>query len=208
MNIIIADDQDLVRDAIAALVSQQEPESKIVKHEDLYGVLETIRESEIKFDIALLDLNMPGMKGIEGVKQLMQQAPDLPIMIMSGLATRPEVDAAMDIGVRGFIPKTMPGRALVNSLKLVISGEKYVHSSIFEKQDPSNPAAGKVDVTARELDTLQQLFLGSSNKEIARNLNIQETTVKLHLRSLCEKFDAKNRTDLIIKAIKQGYGEI
>jgi len=205
IKLIIADDQDLVRDALTVLIQQQSPDAQINAVESFYAVLDLMRDG-VQPDTVILDINMPGMNGLDGARMFIKDYPNIPLILMSGLASRMEIDTAFEVGVKGFIPKTMAGKSLVNAINLVISGEKYVHASIYESNDDSANNATAASITAREQDVLTQLFLGGSNKEIARNLDISEPTVKQHLRSLCDKLDARNRTDLIIKAIKGGYG--
>ena len=207
MKLIIADDQDLIRDAIVALIKQYQQDAEIYSVPDFFECMlqmENCKRENKDINIVVLDINMPGMNGLQGVKKFIKSYPNIPVVLMSGLVNKMEIDAAFKIGIKGFIPKTMAGKSLVNALQLVVNGEKYVHSSIYN--DKSQTADN--GITNREQEVLQQLFLGSSNKEIANSLNISEPTVKQHLRSLNEKLEARNRTDLIVKAIKNGHGEI
>ncbi len=205
MKIIIADDHDLVTDALEALIKKEDFDADILKAKDVNSATEKLT-AHTDSDLLLLDYNMPGMNAGKAVDKILKRFPSVRIVIMSGHISRDEIDRTLEYGASGFIPKTMSGIALVNAIKLVIAGEKYIHPSVYDKKSAFDNDT--LDLTPRELDTLKQLFLGISNKEIASSLSISEPTVKLHLRSLCDKFEANNRTDLIIKAIKLGYGDV
>ena len=196
MRLLLADDHHLVRDALKGLLLQSDPEMDIVTACDLPEALQHAR-GRGPFDIVLLDLKMPGMNGLEGVRKMIDQDPDLPVVLMSGAASSVDVHTALELGIRGYIPKTMTGRALFNAIRLVADGDTYLPSDfMLGGQSGSAPI-----LTQREHQVLAELRQGNSNKEIARTLDISEATVKLHVRSLSKKLDARNRTDIVIRAI-------
>ncbi len=197
MRVLLADDHDLVRDAIGSLLRQADPDIDVVTAEDLTKSLELCRTEE-RFDIIILDLNMPGMDGLSGARRMVEVA-RAPVMLMSGQARRTDVAAALELGVAGFVPKTLAGRALINAVRLVASGETYVPTSFMQAKDENEG-----ELTQRERQVLGQLRHGAPNKEIARILGITETTVKLHLRNIADKLGAKNRLEIAIKAIDAG----
>ena len=201
MRILLADDHDLVRDAIGALLKKDEPDMVLATASDFDGAVSEFRSGN-DFSAIILDLRMPGMDGLNGARRMVQLAGDVPVIIMSGSAQSADVQAALKLGVRGFVPKTLAGKSLINAVRLVISGEVYVP---MEFMAPGNDkSGGDAVLTAREREVLYELRQGGSNKEIARNLDIAETTVKLHLRSISEKLNARNRTDIVIRAIDAG----
>jgi len=207
MKVVLADDHDLVRDGLIALIARDDPTIEVTPVPDLNGALRALNEDS--YDVVVLDLRMPGMQGLEGVRRVMQRYKDLPIVLMSGVINGSDIDEAYALGVRGFVPKTMAGKALVNALRLVVAGERYIPSILMEQRhhEPGGEdsgGSGPVNLSPRETQVLQRLSHGASNKEIARSLEIQETTVKLHLRNLSEKLSARNRTDIVIKAIEKG----
>lgn len=200
MRILLADDHDLVRDAVGALLRKDEPELELATACDFDGAVKEFKDSET-FSAIILDLRMPGMDGLNGARRMVDLAGEVPVIIMSGSAQSADVQAALKLGVRGFVPKTLAGKSLINAVRLVISGEIYVP---MEFMAPTPDASGSHALTPRELEVLYELRQGGSNKEIARNLDIAETTVKLHLRSISEKLEARNRTDIVIRAIDAG----
>lgn len=194
MRIVLADDHDLVRDAIAGLL-MQDVETEVVCTEDLDTAMKAVREKG-PFDVVMLDLNMPGMNGLGGAQRMVEIA-KAPVILISGTARREDVKAALAMGVKGFIPKTISGKALSSAVRIVAGGETYAPTEFLQAED-----RGDRTLTPREADVLGQLRHGSSNKEIARVLSITETTVKLHLRSIGEKLEARNRLEIVIKALE------
>ncbi len=203
MKVLLADDHDLVRDGLIAIMLRDDPGIKVSAVEDLDRALGLLEEES--FDVILLDLRMPGMQGLEGVSRVSELHPDLPIVLMSGAISHGDIDEAYDLGIRGFVPKTLAGKALVNALRLVVAGERYIPSAIMpDMRDRDSRLRNAGALSPREAQVLQRLSHGASNKEIARSLQIQETTVKLHLRNLSDKLGARNRTEIVIKAMEQG----
>lgn len=203
MNILLADDHDLVRDAIGAMLQNIDPTIHVTTVEDLPSAMACLRGDEA-FDIIILDLKMPGMNGLSGISRVLSIRDDIPIIIMSGSASTQDVRTALELGARGFVPKTLAGKSLINAIRLVASGESYVPTDVLTGQDSGKTEGLRAALTKREKEVLAQLRQGHSNKEIARVLSIAETTVKLHVRSLSDKFSARNRTDIVISAIDAG----
>ncbi len=209
MKLLIADDHELVCDALSALIHQQQPDAEILTAEDIDSALSALTTAD-GVDVILLDLNMPGMEHMDGIRRCREAHPDTPIMLMSGLANKLEIDAAFDMGVMGYIPKTMAGKSLVSALHILVAGERYIHASLLRNNDPyaQESNSTKTQLTNKEQEVLNQLFMGNANKEIARQLDISENTVKFHLRALCNKLKARNRTDIVIQAIKLGLRNV
>jgi len=199
MRLLVADDHNLVRDALVGLLSLAEPGIELFSACDLPTALREMRENS-PIDLVLLDLRMPGMNGLGGLRQFIEAYPEVKVILMSGAASSIDIQSAFDIGISGFIPKTMNGNALINAIRLVLGGEKY---RPFESHhDGQSPQIGNVPkLTDREKQVLGELRQGNSNKEIARTLGISEATVKLHIRTLGDKLSARNRTDIVIRAI-------
>jgi DNA-binding NarL/FixJ family response regulator len=201
MRLLLADDHDLVRDALGTLLKKDDPEICVETAWDLDSALEKIT-GHMAFDVIILDLRMPGMNGLDGAERMVGVAGATPVVIMSGSARSSDVHAALQIGVKGFVPKTLAGGSLINAVRLVACGETYVPMQFMQGGEQAGETKGGLSM--REREVLFQLRQGRSNKEIARNLDIAETTVKLHLRSISDKLEARNRTDIVIRAIDSG----
>lgn len=201
MKVVIADDHDLVIDALASLVKRDDENSQVLKAGNFGDALEVV-ENDPDVDVVLLDVYMPGMRNLESVGELTGRFPDLPVVLMSGLVKAADVDRGFELGARGFVPKTMNGKALLSVLRLVMTGAKYVPELVLEQEpEPQEP---EVKLSKREMEVLAQLAKGLANKAIARNLGIEASTVKLHLRTIFSKLGASNRTEAVIAAINFG----
>jgi DNA-binding NarL/FixJ family response regulator len=201
MKLIIADDHELVRDALDVLLVHFSADSEVLHAADFPGALELVKANE-DTDLVLMDVYMPGMEDLAGLAELHRRFPELPVVMMSGRISQEDVRRAFDLGARGFIPKTLKGKALISVLELVLNGVRFVPDIMLGAASPK--AKPEFDLSPREIEVLDQLAKGLSNKVIARELEIEETTVKLHLRSLFKKLGVNNRTEAVIVAKDSG----
>jgi DNA-binding NarL/FixJ family response regulator len=148
---------------------------------------------------------MPGMNGLDGLKAVLATGRVARVAIMSGIAPREVAEAALALGAAGFLPKTLPAKSLVNAVRFMAMGEQYApidFMSTTTEAAPVNPLATML--SPRELQVLKGLCEGKANKEIARDLGIQEPTVKLHVKTLYRKIGAHNRTQAAMIAKEAG----
>ena len=203
MRILIADDHDLLRETLSMfLASEGSIDTALASTLD--AALDLIH-SEEKFDLIMLDYNMPGMAGLNGLKRAMEASGGSPVALMSGIASRSVAEEALAFGAAGFVPKTLAAKTLVNAVRFMAMGEKYAPIDFMTADDPTaapNPLAQKL--SRRELQVLEGLSKGKSNKEIARDLDVQEPTIKLHVKTLYRKIGAANRTQAALIAKEEG----
>ena len=216
MKIIIADDHVLFRDALGHYIERSEPDAEIRQVDDFHGVMDLLHTGFIP-DLVMLDLRMPGMNGLGGLQKLRDLWPDLSVILLSGLAERADVHKALDMGVMGYFPKTLSGKLMFQGVYKVLHGEKFIpidyntNTVMASNYDDQPMAAARptqkgppVLLTPREREVLGYLLRGVSNKEIALALNLQVVTVKLHVRGVCRKLGAKNRTQAALMAQQRG----
>lgn len=187
MRVLIADDHDLVREALASFLKSE----GIVEVVTMPTLQEAVRAADESgsFDLVLLDYNMPGMNGLEGLRLMIAANDHRPVAILSGTASRALAEQAIKEGAAGFVPKTMSSRSMVSAVRFMAAGEVYAPFNFMQQTETS---AG--NLSQRETDVLRGLCEGKSNKEIARDLDLQEVTIKLHVKTLSRKLNAKNRT--------------
>ncbi|MBE1298229.1 response regulator transcription factor [Phycobacter azelaicus] len=202
MRILLADDHDMVRETISAYL-RNEGGAEVSLATDLSGAMDLI-SSEGPFDLVLLDYQMPGMMGLDGLAKALSANGGKGVGILSGSAPANTAKAALDAGAIGFIPKTMGAQSLLNAVRFMSAGEVYAPVELMRAESTSatHPLAERL--SPRELEVLDGLCRGLSNKEIARELDLQEVTIKLHVRTLCKKLDAKNRTQAALTAKEAG----
>ncbi|WP_370323426.1 response regulator [Salipiger bermudensis] len=198
MRILVADDHDLVRETIAAFLDGSDIE-EVQTVATLEEAVNAARTSGT-FDLVLLDYNMPGMNGLEGLARMRDANEGRPVAILSGSASRDVADAALKSGAQGFIPKTLSARSLLTAARFMAAGEIYAPIEFMQK----NPDDAGGMLTRRELEVLRGICDGKANKEIARDLDIREPTVKLHVKSLYRKINASNRTHAAMIAKEAG----
>ncbi|MEP2783070.1 MAG: response regulator transcription factor [Pseudoruegeria sp.] len=197
-NILIADDHDLVRDTIAAYLETVDG-FRVFAAPNLEVALEKMSGLD-SIDLLILDYNMPGMHGLDGLVRAKDAYPATKVVLMSGVANKDVANAAMSRGANGFIPKSLAAASLVNAIKFVLSGERYFPFDFAGSSPSQSKDSTFASLSTREMETLEQLCIGISNKEIARNLNIQEVTVKLHVKNLMAKLGVANRTQAALLA--------
>ena len=202
MRILIADDHDLLRDTLVMFLEGQ-GEFETQTAADLDAALKIV-SSEEAFDLLLLDYNMPGMNGLSGLTKAMKYEGGQRVALMSGQATRAIAEKALEAGAAGFVPKTLPAKSMVNAVRFMAMGEQYAPIEFMTApvDEPQNELVEKL--SPREFQVLRGLTEGKSNKEIARDLDIQEPTVKLHVKTLYRKIDASNRTQAALIAREAG----
>lgn len=220
MRLLLADDHTLFRDALVQFIERAEPEAIVLLAKDLHEVMD-IMEGRPELDLILLDLRMPGMDGLKGLEKLKGSYPEIPVALLSGLAEKHHVEKALEIGACGFFPKTLSGKAMLNGVQKILDGGEYVavdhntneimpsyynggDSGMHDHGQDKFETSGVDKLTPREKEVLSYLIHGATNKDIARALDLQVVTVKLHVRGICRKLGAKNRTQAALKAQQLG----
>ena len=197
MRLLIADDHEMVRDTVSAFLAR-EPDLACDAANDLSGALAAVGKRH--YDLVLLDYGMPGMNGLDGLAQAIAAGVGA-VAIVSGVAPRAVAREALAAGAAGFLPKTMPARELIAAVRFMLAGGRYVPVEMMNDA-PANPLG--VRLSERERQVLDGLCDGMANKEIGRAVGLAEVTVKLHVRTLCRKLGARNRTHAVVLARAAG----
>lgn len=192
MRILIADDHDLVRDLIVVFL-EQEDDIAVSAVSDFDGVVSKIDEDG-PFDLVLLDFSMPGVNGLEGLERAIELNQNKPVALISGVANRDIAKAALAAGAAGFLPKTLAAKSLIHAVRFMVAGEQYAPVKFMTEHEEVEQSPLAKLLSERERQVLEGLGRGLSNKEIARELDLREVTIKLHVKTLCRKLEARNRT--------------
>jgi DNA-binding NarL/FixJ family response regulator len=176
-----------------------------------------IADAEPDLDLVLLDLNIPGLAGIPALKAWRRRYPEVPVVVLSSADDRPTVLAAIAAGAAGFIPKSSPNEVLLNALRLVLAGGKYLPpEALAPVAGSASRGAGAateralsletLGLTDRQAQVLKLLAAGKSNKLICRELDLAERTVKAHISAVFRALGVTTRTQAAIAAAKLGLG--
>lgn len=207
--ILIADDHPLFREAIHNVISDGFEGCEVMETSDLDSALALTQEHD-DLDLILLDLNMPGMHGLNGLMTLRNEAPTIPVVIVSAEEDKQIVLQAITYGAVGFITKSSPRAQMTEAIEQILNGNVYLPSEIIRSSKPSARRVGHDEpgippellqaLTRKQLLVLERMTKGESNKQIAYNLDIAETTVKAHVSAILRKLGVHNRVQAILSA--------
>ncbi len=190
MKVLLADDHALFREGLRlALIDSVEGIADVVEAADFNGAMAML-VSDPAIEIGLIDLNMPGMNGVAGLTLLRQQAPDVPLVVVSAHQDAATIADARQAGAAGFIGKGQSVAALIRQIRALFAEDGGDYS----------PCPG-LGLTPRQGDVLAMVRRGLTNKEIGRELGIAEITVKLHVTAILKTLGVRNRTEAALIAL-------
>ena len=204
--ILIADDHALFRKGLRLLLTDTFPKADVRDVDSLDAALESL-SGAAPVDLAILDLRMPGVAGVESLRAVREAYPETAILVLSGSDARSDVLGALGAGVHGYVVKTSPDAELLAAIERVRRGQVYVPPQLASPApQPAPPAADPPvafdGLTPRQKDVLRLLAKGKANKEIARELDLAEGTVKIHLAAVLRFLKARNRTEAAVLAAR------
>lgn len=201
ISILLADDHDLVRDAVAQVVGARAEFG--ITLANTFGRMVELIEERGGFDVVLMDVAMPGVAGIGSVQAAVKANAEGAVVLFSGNVGPDFVMEALGVGAMGFIPKTLPLKSLAMAIQLVASGQVFVPMP-YLNGGANAGEPGQPKLSPQEMRVLQGVAGGKTNKEIAWTMNLSEVTVKMHMRSVCSKLRANNRTHAAMIAKQSG----
>ncbi len=198
--ILIADDHPMVRDALRRTLLLVHPQAQVLEAADYAGTVQQLQAHGP--GLALVDLHMPGMDRVDGLRRLRLQFPQVALVVASGEDDPAVIRATLAAGAVAFLPKSEAPEVLQQALRLVLNGGSYTppqaladlrHGAVLSRPDASG-------LTPRQMDVLRCLMRGQPNKLIARELGLTEGTVKIHIAAILRVLQARNRTEAVVVA--------
>jgi DNA-binding NarL/FixJ family response regulator len=200
--ILIADDHTIVRAGIRQLLETQ-PDFEIVA--EVENGREALEQAILCHpDVALMDLRMPGMDGVQAIKTIKAQHADIHILVLTTYDTDADIVRAVDAGATGYLLKDVPREELFRAVRATARGETVLASSVAARLMGKVRSGGDEMLSAREIEVLLLVARGATNQEIAENLFISKATVKSHLIQICNKLGVSDRTSAVTTALERG----
>lgn len=209
-NIVLADDHVLLRDGIKRIIEESQDLRIVAEASDGFELLRVLKQYDV--DMVLLDISMPGLRGIEAAREIKISHPDIKVLILTMHKKKEYVRYAFSAGADGYLLKEATGDELFDAIGAIRNGENYV-SNAFSKELTSEliqlyRSGGKLKaevLTHREKEVLKLIAEGKSSKEIAELLFISIYTVNNHRAKIIKKLGLKKTADLVRYAIREGY---
>ncbi|MFV0492097.1 MAG: response regulator transcription factor [Pseudorhodobacter sp.] len=202
LQILLADGHRMILDMFSMYLNSAAG-MQVTTAASLEGALQRIKQDG-PFDVVLLDLHMPGMNGVIGLKRALRLNEGKPVAIITGQATPRMQEEIMNTGSAGIVLKTTPIRSLSNAIRFIHAGERYLPMKQLRDGTESVRLANSERLSRKEAQVLNYLAEGKPNKEIANELLLAEPTVKMRVTSICRKLGAQNRTQAAIMARDMG----
>lgn len=219
MKVLVVDDHSLITDALRVLLLDIDATAAVHTAADAAGA-ERLIDQHPDADLMLLDLTLPGALGTSLLEALVARAPDLKVLVLSGVQDQRSVMRVLQLGAAGFVPKSMASETLVSAIRFVLSGGVYIPANLLDdatrgagmlglpergRDMLGRPTTNRVQLTERQEQVLQLLARGVPIKVICRELGLSEGTVKTHVTAIYRTFGASNRTEALLAARRQGY---
>jgi len=210
IRVLLVDDHTLFRSGVRMLLSRQADIQVVGEAAD--GAEGVKQARALSPDVVLLDLNMPGLSGLEALQLLLQDMPGLAVLMLTVSEDADDLGAALRVGARGYLLKNIDADYLVASIRRAHAGEAVIAEGMTAKLVQQFRMAGQAPVaevektrlTPRETEILTCLALGDSNKVIARKLDVAESTVKIHVQSILKKLGLTSRVQAAVYAVEHG----
>lgn len=202
MRVLIIDDHDLLRDVLVAYLKTERDIETVTAATFEDGVKKV--RTGAAFDLILLDYKLPGGQGMKNLETLLKTGNGQRVALISGEATRDTAEEALAMGAAGFLPKTLSAQTFVSAIRFMAMGEQYAPVAFMTAPTEVNASPLLRKLTRRELQVLEGLTAGKANKEIARDLDLTEPTIKLHVKTLYRKLGVNNRTQAALIGREEG----
>jgi DNA-binding NarL/FixJ family response regulator len=200
INVLVVDDHPLFREGLTALLQDEADITLVGEAADGQEAIERFRA--LRPDITLMDLQMPGLSGIDAMQSIRREFPEARFVVLTTYSRDVQILRALQAGAAGYLVKSALRKDLLDTIRTVHQGGKNLSAEIAAKL-----AEHVLDqeLTARELEVLKRVSTGTSNKEIASSLLLTEATVKSHMKNVMAKLGANDRTHAVMIAVRRGF---
>jgi DNA-binding NarL/FixJ family response regulator len=202
IRLLIADDHPVVRDGLRAMLATQ-PDMELVG-EAATGTEAVTHARALRPDVVLMDLQMPDLDGPAAIATLREQAPEVRVLVLTTFGTDADITRAVDAGATGYLLKDAPREQLFGAIRAAARGESVLSPSVATRVLGRMRAPAEEALSPRELEILQAVARGLSNKDIGRQLYVSEATVKTHLLRIFGKLGVDDRTAAVTVALERG----
>jgi two-component system, NarL family, response regulator len=199
VRILVVDDHPVVRDGLRLMLETQHSMKVVAEADSGEAALRAFAEHHP--DVVVMDLRLPGMSGAQAAAALQRAHPGARIIILTSYGQEAEIEAALKAGARAYLRKDADRGQLLDAIRTVSAGGRYLPAAIRERLAERAPVS---DLTRREIEVLERIATGLTNKEIGAALSISEDTVKVHVKNLFGKLDVNDRTHAVAVAAKRG----
>ncbi|WP_240374378.1 response regulator transcription factor [Bacillus piscicola] len=225
IRLVLIDDHQLFREGVKRILDMEPNFEVVAEGDDGDEALELVENNEP--DVVLMDINMPGMNGVEATRNLIRKFPGVKILILSIHDDETYVTHVLKTGASGYLLKEMDADALIEAVRVVGNGGAYIHPKVthnlineYRRLATGDEAGAEIGykevqyqkplhvLTRRECEVLQLMTDGYSNRMIGESLYISEKTVKNHVSNILQKMNVNDRTQAVVEAIKKGWVKV
>ncbi len=199
MDILIIDDHTLFRNGLNYLLRELEKNIIVHEHSNTNSAIRELK-TDSQIDLVLLDLKLPGSSGLCAIQQILEGHPNLPVVIMTGSNNITDMKQAFHLGAKGYITKDESPEIMLSAIKLVLSGGIYIPSKFTQYQEHYANHDLNINLTPKQREVLKYIQEGLSNKQIADNMKLALSTIKVHTTAIFKELGVKNRTQAVLSA--------
>jgi two-component system NarL family response regulator len=203
IHVLVVDDHPPMRMGLVALIRSQRGMDVVAEACDGEEAIELY--DDVRPDVVLMDLRMPGMGGVEAILAIRQKHPEARVIVLSTYDLDEDIHRALQSGAQSYLLKDMPIEEIASTIRAVHAGDALLPRQVAQRL---TERSAREQLTERERDVLESLIKGRSNKEIASSLCLSEDTVKSHLKTLFAKLRVRDRTGAAVEAIRHGIVHI